>query len=236
MSGLGGDDTITGAERHRHAHRAHARRRRRQRHAARRRRRRHPARRQRQRPRRRQHRRRPGRCSAPATTASSGIPATAATPSKARAATTRSTSTAPTPASRSTSPPTAAAIRLHPRRRRDHDGRRRHRARVDVRALGSADTITVNDLAGTGVKSVDVDLSAIGGGGDGAADTVVVNGTDQARRRPGDARPARRCPSTGLAGSDVRDRRQRGALATRSGVKTLGGNDDVTRRTRTSSR
>jgi Ca2+-binding RTX toxin-like protein len=49
--------------------------------------------------------------------------------------------------------------------------------RVNVVALGGADTITVNDLTGTAVTEVNVDLSASGGVGDGQADTVIVNGT-----------------------------------------------------------
>ena len=50
---------------------------------------------------------------------------------------------------------------------------------LDVTARGSADTITVNDLRGTGVKSANLDLSGVPGSGvgDGAADTVIVNGT-----------------------------------------------------------
>ena len=48
---------------------------------------------------------------------------------------------------------------------------------VAFHALGGADTVTVNDLTGTDAKTVDVDLAATGGGGDGAIDTVVVNGT-----------------------------------------------------------
>ena len=45
--------------------------------------------------------------------------------------------------------------------------------------LGGADNITVNDLTGTGVTQVAIDLSAGPGSktGDGAADTVTVNGT-----------------------------------------------------------
>ena len=52
--------------------------------------------------------------------------------------------------------------------------------RVDFNALGGADTVTVNDLTGTDVTSVNVDLAgAIGGSaGDGSADRVVVNGTN----------------------------------------------------------
>jgi Ca2+-binding RTX toxin-like protein len=49
---------------------------------------------------------------------------------------------------------------------------------VDVRALGGADTITVDDLTGTDVSNVNIDLAAQGGGGDGAADTVVINATN----------------------------------------------------------
>jgi Ca2+-binding RTX toxin-like protein len=48
---------------------------------------------------------------------------------------------------------------------------------IVFRALGGADTVTVNDLTGTDAKTVEVDLAAVGGGGDGAVDTIVVNGT-----------------------------------------------------------
>jgi hypothetical protein len=49
---------------------------------------------------------------------------------------------------------------------------------VDFNALGGADVATVNDLSGTDVNSVKIDLAgALGGAtGDGAADRVVVNG------------------------------------------------------------
>jgi Ca2+-binding RTX toxin-like protein len=47
---------------------------------------------------------------------------------------------------------------------------------VVFRALGAADQITVNDLTGTAVTNVVIDLSA-NGTGDAAADTVIVNGT-----------------------------------------------------------
>ena len=51
--------------------------------------------------------------------------------------------------------------------------------RIDFNALGGADTITIDDLSGTGTKQVAIDLSAPPGSGigDGAADTVIVNGT-----------------------------------------------------------
>jgi Ca2+-binding RTX toxin-like protein len=48
---------------------------------------------------------------------------------------------------------------------------------VNIRTLGSADTTTIGNLAGTDVNSVDVDLRAAGGTGDGAADTVVTQGS-----------------------------------------------------------
>jgi Ca2+-binding RTX toxin-like protein len=52
--------------------------------------------------------------------------------------------------------------------------------RVDFNALGGADLVTVNDLSGTDVTDVRVDLAATLGGatGDGQADRVVVNATD----------------------------------------------------------
>jgi Ca2+-binding RTX toxin-like protein len=50
---------------------------------------------------------------------------------------------------------------------------------INLKALGGADTITVNDLTGTDLTEIDVDLSAgaTPGIGDGLADTVIVNGT-----------------------------------------------------------
>ena len=52
--------------------------------------------------------------------------------------------------------------------------------RVDFNALGGADLVTVNDLTGTDVRSVNVDLAGTLGGaaGDSAADRVVVNATN----------------------------------------------------------
>jgi hypothetical protein len=45
---------------------------------------------------------------------------------------------------------------------------------LEINAAGGADTITVGDLSGTGVSAVSLDLGAA----DGAADAVVVNGTN----------------------------------------------------------
>ena len=52
--------------------------------------------------------------------------------------------------------------------------------RVDLEALGGTDQTTVNDLSGTDVQDIDVDLEGVLGGGaaDGAADTVTVNATE----------------------------------------------------------
>jgi Ca2+-binding RTX toxin-like protein len=51
---------------------------------------------------------------------------------------------------------------------------------VTTNALGGADTITVNDLSGTDVTAVDVDLAGVlgGQGGDGQVDRVIANATN----------------------------------------------------------
>jgi Ca2+-binding RTX toxin-like protein len=50
--------------------------------------------------------------------------------------------------------------------------------RIALSTFGGADNITVNDLTGTGVKEVAIDLAASGiPAGDGRADAVTVNGT-----------------------------------------------------------
>jgi Ca2+-binding RTX toxin-like protein len=52
--------------------------------------------------------------------------------------------------------------------------------RVDFNALGGADVVTVNDLTGTDVNAVNIDLAGTLGGatGDGQPDRVVVNATN----------------------------------------------------------
>jgi Ca2+-binding RTX toxin-like protein len=52
--------------------------------------------------------------------------------------------------------------------------------RIELATLGGSDTVIVNDLTGTGVTQVAIDLSGTIGGktGDGAADSVTVNGTN----------------------------------------------------------
>lgn len=51
---------------------------------------------------------------------------------------------------------------------------------VEFRALGGADNVVVGDLTGTDMEHVAVDLRGPNGGGDGSADTVTVNGTNNA--------------------------------------------------------
>jgi Ca2+-binding RTX toxin-like protein len=50
---------------------------------------------------------------------------------------------------------------------------------VNINALGGADTITIHDLTGTAVTGVSIDLGfpAGSGAGDGAADTIIVEGS-----------------------------------------------------------
>jgi Ca2+-binding RTX toxin-like protein len=49
--------------------------------------------------------------------------------------------------------------------------------RIDFRALGGADQVVVNSLAGTDITQVTIDLGAFGGGGDAQLDVVTVNGS-----------------------------------------------------------
>ena len=51
--------------------------------------------------------------------------------------------------------------------------------RVDVEALGGADTVILNDLTGTAVQELRIDLEAVKGGGaaDDKVDQVILNGT-----------------------------------------------------------
>ena len=96
---------------------------------------------------------------------------------------------------------------------------------VDIRTLGGADNVTVNDLSATKVKAVDVDLSSSLGGSDLQADTVVVNGTDgrdvvNASASGSVVTVAGLAAKTSIAGSDP-------TLDTLR-IHTLDGDDDVT--------
>ena len=52
--------------------------------------------------------------------------------------------------------------------------------KIDLNALGGADTTTINDLSGTDLVEVNVNLAGTIGGtaGDAQADIVIVNGTN----------------------------------------------------------
>jgi Ca2+-binding RTX toxin-like protein len=51
---------------------------------------------------------------------------------------------------------------------------------VNLRMLGGVDNVTINPLDGTGVTQVNIDLGSSIGGGDGAADTVIINSSASA--------------------------------------------------------
>ncbi|WP_165250272.1 beta strand repeat-containing protein [Paludisphaera soli] len=52
--------------------------------------------------------------------------------------------------------------------------------RIEFRALGGADNVVIGDLSGTDATRIDLDLRGPAGGGDGAADSITVNGTNGA--------------------------------------------------------
>ena len=114
------------------------------------------------------------------------IRVTAATSSRARRAPTRCSSTALAAPRTPTSRPTATASGSSAPRRH-HDGPDDTEF-IDVQALGGP-TAVVNDTSGNDLKRIVFDLeAAIGGGaGDGAADSVTVNGTTTPRH-PGHRR------------------------------------------------
>lgn len=101
--------------------------------------------------------------------------------------------------------------------------------RIDLRALGGADTTVMNDLGKTDVEAFDVDLASTIGGitGDGQADTVTLFGSDPLRGSDdvqvnGFSDAAR---VTGLS-ADVSIVHPEAANDLLN-VNTLGGNDDV---------
>ncbi|MGZ4246969.1 MAG: beta strand repeat-containing protein [Solirubrobacteraceae bacterium] len=95
---------------------------------------------------------------------------------------------------------------------------------LNIRALGSPDTITINDLTGTGLTKANVDLSGLDGNPDGSADTVIENGTPLADK-----------VNVATSGSQVLASGLKPALtitgsepADTFDVNTLGGKDQVT--------
>jgi Ca2+-binding RTX toxin-like protein len=102
--------------------------------------------------------------------------------------------------------------------------------RVDFNALGGADLVTVNDLTGTDVSIVNVDLAGTLGGatGDGQPDRIVVNATngDDAIDVSGDANVVKvsgLAPTIKILHPEAgNDRLEINALAGRDTVNTIG--------------
>jgi len=95
--------------------------------------------------------------------------------------------------------------------------------RLDLRALGGADMVTINDMSGPSFRQAEVDLSAPTGGGEGAADVVTVNGTENADDIEVTAQGTRvdvegLRTATTITGSETIDLVQ---------INALGGDDDV---------
>jgi Ca2+-binding RTX toxin-like protein len=97
--------------------------------------------------------------------------------------------------------------------------------RVDLNALGGADLATINDLSGTDVGSLNLDLAgALGGAtGDGQVDRVVVNGTDgddaiDVSGDSGEVKVSGLAPTVAIFHPEADDRLE---------VNTLAGNDTV---------
>ena len=98
--------------------------------------------------------------------------------------------------------------------------------RVDVKALGGPDLVAVDDLSGTDVKDVNIDLAGTLGGasGDGQADQVVVSATngDDAIDVSGDASEVKvsgLAPTVAIFHPEVRNDRLE--------INTLAGTDRV---------
>ena len=96
--------------------------------------------------------------------------------------------------------------------------------RVDFNALGGADVVTVNDLSGTDVSQVNVDLAGSLGSGDGAGDSVIVNGTDgddtiKVKGDAGDVKVSGLVPTVNVLHSEIAN----DSLE----IKTLAGTDTV---------
>jgi hypothetical protein len=98
--------------------------------------------------------------------------------------------------------------------------------RLQFNTFGGADSMTVNDMRGTDIRRVDVDLSVNDGGfgvPDGAVDNITVNGSDKAddvdvTGDGGIVNVAGLAAETTISGPDATDQ---------LGVNTLDGNDTV---------
>jgi hypothetical protein len=93
----------------------------------------------------------------------------------------------------------------------------------DLSALGGPDQITINDLTGTSIRNVHVDLAGVDGMGDQQPDFVTVNGTNAADKidvvEDGDDVAVKGLAAhTDVSGSESTDQLQ---------IDGLGGDDDV---------
>ena len=91
--------------------------------------------------------------------------------------------------------------------------------RLDLRALGGADMVTINDMSGTAFREAYLDP----GGADAAIDTVIVNGTENVDHIKLKAHGTRvdvegLQPETKLTGTETSDVLQ---------INALGGDDKV---------
>jgi hypothetical protein len=97
---------------------------------------------------------------------------------------------------------------------------------IDVRALGGNDDAVLNDTTGTDLKLVSLDLegTAGGGAGDGAADSVTVNGTND----PDDIQIAAAGGTVEVVGSPIAVQIEHSEAANdKLTINGLGGDDDV---------
>ena len=95
---------------------------------------------------------------------------------------------------------------------------------LNLRTLGSADTVNVNDLTGTGLTTVNVDLAGFDGSRDGSADNVNVFGTDG----PDSATVGGTGGAIKVTGLGETVNVSGGETGDGVGVDTLGGDDTVT--------
>jgi Dockerin type I domain len=96
---------------------------------------------------------------------------------------------------------------------------------IDLSAFGGADAVAINDQSLTALLNVNVDLAGAASSGDGAADSVVVNGSDQDENVQITAPDGHTIHVTGLSpnvtitGSD--------GTTDHLSVNSLGGNDSL---------
>ena len=93
--------------------------------------------------------------------------------------------------------------------------------RVNIKALGGADTVTVNDLTGTGVKESRSTSARPAAAATAQADTVIVNGTKRLTYQRHQRSAARHRPRPGRHGDDqLTWRRTTGSSSTASAATT----------------